>query len=39
MLHGIVHLTAGQRVLVKSQGEMYYLMYSTFTGFLISPDP
>ena len=38
-VHGVVHLNAGQRVWLRSDGHYYYSEYTTFTGFLLSPDP
>jgi hypothetical protein len=37
-VHGVVHLQAGQRVWVRSDGGVYYSFVSAFTGFLLSPD-
>jgi hypothetical protein len=37
-VHGVVHLQAGQRVWVRSNGNTYSSGYSAFTGFLLSPD-
>jgi hypothetical protein len=39
-VHGVVHLQAGQRVWVRSNGDTaYWPTVSAFTGFLLSPDP
>jgi hypothetical protein len=38
-VHGVVHLQAGQKVWVRSNGEqLYWDQVSAFTGFLLSPD-
>ena len=37
--HAAVHLTTGQRVWIRSYGDTYNSPYTTFSGFLISPDP
>ena len=38
-VHGVVHLSVGQRVWVMADGSEYYSQNDvTFTGFLISPD-
>jgi hypothetical protein len=37
-VHGVVHLQAGQRVWVRSNGDTYDRLISAFTGFLLAPD-
>jgi hypothetical protein len=37
-VHGVVHLQAGQRVWVRSDGGPYWTTVDAFTGFLLSPD-
>ena len=38
-LLGVVHLNIGQRVWIRSDGQQFFFVYSSFSGFLLSHDP